>query len=137
MNRVQIAKELVKVAKSLVAADDVFYKMTPLKLKDGGSTRDSIVIAQAIKDAGYEFVSGKFVKISSGGMKLMVRFSRSGLGETKRTFVGFNQGYGGEGPHGLMEFGRIFGLKFDPERVMGNRGAYDDGKEHLLIELEK
>jgi hypothetical protein len=36
-----------------------------------------------------------------------------------------------------MEFGKIFGLAFNPEKVMSNREAYNDGKEYMLVELEK
>jgi hypothetical protein len=99
---------------------------------EGGITRHSIDNAQMIRNAGFQFVQGicRYDK-RKGDYYLDATFQRAGQ-RVAFTFSGFSWGYGGEGPHGLLEFGRIFGIHLDPRKVMGGADMPDAGKVDLV-----
>jgi hypothetical protein len=71
-----------------------------------------------IADAGYRFAHGT-VKFDDdfGGIQSMEVFFRRDDDIASHIFAGFNFGYGGEGPRGMAEFSKIFGLGLKGERI--------------------
>jgi len=123
MDEAKIARRIAR--ECLGAGKDIFTVMKPLRLKKEGPTRVSIENAKAIKNAGYEVASTVY-DYDAQKMKwnLFCTFSRAG--EVKRpghTFEGLSWGYRGEGPRGLLEFGKIFGLNLDENKVLGKVDA--------------
>ena len=125
MNRKAVARRLLAVAKSLVgvSGDTAFTIMKPIRFKPEHGTRNSLENARMIVDAGYRFVKGVYTyDTTRGGWELQAFFDRDG--ETAiHTFNGFSFGYGGEGPHGLLEFGQIFGLGLKADKILVHDGA--------------
>jgi hypothetical protein len=118
-NKKKIARRLVAMAKMLVAdaGDSTFTELTPIRFKPEGSTMNSLANARMIKNAGYEFVKGVYSYDKDyGNYKLQAFFRRDGE-VSVHTFKGFSHGYGGEGPHGMVEFGEIFGVGLSREKV--------------------
>ena len=113
-----------RVARSVAAlADDVFTVRTekPIRFRPEGSTMNSLANARAISAAGYEFVKATMVYDNvRGDWKVEAFFRRGGDPVTAHVFGGFSYGYGGEGPRGLLEFGQVFGLRLDPEKVLSH-----------------
>jgi hypothetical protein len=109
------------VAKELIADHGVFTIMKPIKFKPEGATRFSLENARMIAVAGYRYKSGIFqFHPQHGGYETSVIFERGG--ETaSHTFKGFSFGYGGEGPSGLVEFGEMFYIGFDKEKIYGRK----------------
>lgn len=132
-----IAAELVKIAKDLTATDDVFYKMTPIRLKPAFATAACLANALAIKDAGYQLYDGYLTYDTQRGEYHTTAFFVRGQGiaaeKAKCTFHGFSIGYGGEGPHGMMEFGKMFGWTFSQDGVFDRKhiDARDPGEINL------
>jgi len=129
IRRVENELKLMKVTgmfASAKVATDGFTKVVPLRLKKEGSTRYSIENAQNINDAGY-VVKNYFLEYDKqhGVYELRVSFVRGADGPS-HIFRGFTFGYGGEGPHGLLEFAKIFGLKIDRDKVLGNDREFLD-----------
>ena len=126
-----------KVARSVSAlADDVFTVRTerPIRFKPEGGTVNSLANAKAIREAGYEFVKATMIYDNvRGDWKLEAFFRRENDPVSVHVFGGLNFGYGGQGPRGLLEFGEIFGIVLDPNKVTSNeykqsmppRGAAD------------
>jgi hypothetical protein len=109
------------VARQVMADHGVFTIMKPIKLKPEGATRNSLENARMISIAGYSYRSGMFqFHPQHGGYETTVIFWR-GDETASHTFKGFSIGYGGEGPHGLVEFGTIFGIGFDDEKILGRK----------------
>jgi hypothetical protein len=137
MNKVVVAKEMLKLAKSLTATDDVFYKMTPIRFKPAFATAACLQNAQMIKDAGYQLYDGYLTYDTQRGEYHTTAFFVRGQGvnaeKAQYTFHGFSLGYGGEGTHGLMEFGKMFGWTFSQDGVFGRKhiDARDPGDINL------
>ena len=90
-----------------------------IRFKPEGSTSNSLANAKLIAEAGYKYKSGIFeFKPQFGDYVVVVVFGR-GDETASHTFSGFGIGYSGEGPRGLMEFGKLFGLGFSQEKVFG------------------
>lgn len=106
------------VAKQLMA-DSVFTIKKPMRLKPEGSTMNALANAKMIADAGYSYRSGIFsFDPQYGNYEMTVIFWREDETAT-HTFKGFNFGYGGEGPHGMRDFGRLFSVGFDEKKIFG------------------
>ena len=107
------------VAKQVMADHGVFTVLKPIKFKPEGATRNSLENARLISLAGYNYRSGIFeFKPQQGDYLTTVIFDRNG--ETaSHTFKGFSFGYSGEGSRGMAEFGTIFGIGFDEEKIFG------------------
>lgn len=138
MEKVRVAKELLKMARSLVVATSTFTVMRALRLKKEGSTRASIENAKLIKGAGYRILSTELkYDFQRGNFSLKAEFFRRLDNDTQEwTFEGVNFGYGGEGPRGLVEFSEIFGLGLNKEKILGDRadsGLPDKGKVSLSV----
>lgn len=141
MDNVKVAKELVKVARLVQGAQSHgFTILKPLKLESEGSTRSSLNNAKAIADAGYELESTRCsFNRDRADYKVEAQFSRGSEKIQVWTFKGLSAGYGGEGPHGLIEFGKIFGINLDPDKVFKIDYLRDngllDGKPFRIIVL--
>ena len=117
----KVASELVAIAKLLVAGPTAhrFTKMVPVKLVPEGGTESSLKNARAIKDAGYEFQSGTtYFDDQNASYQLDVVFARGNEAPVTWSFKGFSAGYSGQGPRGLIEFGKIFEIPIKEEIVM-------------------
>ena len=113
-----ITSELVGIARELTSASHDFTRLVPLRFKPEGSTMNSLANARMIKDAGY-IVSGSPIFLYDtvhGNYELEVFFAR-GDGVVSWTFTGFSAFYSGEGPRGLIEFGKIFDWNLKPNLV--------------------
>lgn len=105
-----------------VLKEAAFYIQKPVKLVSEGSTASSIQNALSIKDAGYDLIeSGTEYKWNKNlrTNKLVALFENRHGHKESHEFLGFNWGYGGEGPRGLMEFSHIFKLGLNPDKVFG------------------
>ena len=100
------------------AGDSVFTMKRPIRFKPEGSTMNSLANAKAIQEAGYKFVKGVYTYEGNMGDYFLAAFFERDDETAVHTFRGFSFGYGGEGPHGMMEFGRIFGLGLKEDKVM-------------------
>lgn len=125
MDKVKVARELLKMARGLVAVKSPFTVMKVLQLKREGATKDSIENARLIADAGYEVLSTEFTfDQQRADHDLEVQFYRRSDGHTATwVFKGFYFGYGGEGPRGLIEFSKIFGLGLNADKITSGPGA--------------
>lgn len=121
MKREQIAREIVEAAKMLVAAGadgDVFTVKKPIKFKPDYGTANSLANARMIAEAGYSFVKATYTYDKNrADWKLTAFFDREGE-VASHVFRGFSFGYGGEGPNGMIEFGRIFGIELNRSVVL-------------------
>jgi hypothetical protein len=126
MDKKTVARRLLVVAKNLLAeaGDTMFTVMKPIRFKQEHGTRVSLENAQLIKDAGYEFVKGvySFDKKGPLGWELQAFFKR-GSEVAVHTFKGFSFGYGGEGPHGMVEFSDMFGIGLNKNKIFGDEDA--------------
>jgi len=96
-----------KIAKQIISQ---FTITKPLKIKEDGSTRTSIKNMKLIKEAGYSLKSAiMFYDKTKGNYHLTCTFIRNN-DTVYFTFKGFSIGYGGEGPHGLDESMKLFGI---------------------------
>ena len=137
MNRVKVAREMVEAAKMLMgAADgDVFTVKKPIRFKPEGSTMYSLANARMIAEAGYKFVKATFAFNNvKGTYSLTAFFERDGE-VASHIFKGFNYNYGGEGPHGMVEFGQIFGIHLDQNKILVHdaSGLPEEG----VVDLER
>ena len=110
-----------KIASKIVAApvSHRFTKMVPVKLVPEGGTDNSLKNARAIQEAGYEFQSGiTYYDSEKGNWETMVWFKRGDESPVSWSFKGFSAGYSGQGPRGLIEFGKIFNVPIKEEIVM-------------------
>jgi hypothetical protein len=108
-------------AASRTAAAGSFTVKNPIRFRPEGATAASLANARMILDAGYKLEDGYFEYDTQwGNYKTTAFFSRDEEYQ-EYVFKGFSIGYGGEGPHGMMEFGQIFGWKFKDENVFGRR----------------
>jgi len=114
----KIMDRLAQIAQR-VAAGDVFTIKKPIKFKPEGSTMNAVFNARLIHDAGYEFAAGTVhYEDQFGGIQSIDVFFRRGDELVSHTFKGFNCGYGGEGPHGLVEFSELFGIGLSKNKIM-------------------
>lgn len=131
MNDRKAAMEIVAAAKMIDG--DIFTVMRPIKFKPEAGTRSSLENAQMIADAGYQFVRATYdYDKTKAEWKLTAFFERGGE-VASHIFRGFSVGYGGEGPHGMLSFAKIFGIRLDPKKVLGEEGIPDKG----LVDLER
>lgn len=115
-----ISRELIQLAKEISAASDVFTILKPIKFKPEGSTMNSLINARLIKEAGYEYVRGTMrYDLNKANWYLNV-FFRRGDEIAEHLFKGFSFGYSGEGSRGFVEFGNIFGIGLDYNRITNN-----------------
>lgn len=129
----RIARELVRVAKSLVAANDVFTVQKPIRFKQPYSTADCLYNARLILDAGYVLSYGVITyNTNKGDYETAAGFMR-GSERAEYQFKGFSIGYSGEGSHGMMEFGKMFGWNFSEDGVFGRKwiDQADPGRVNL------
>ena len=131
------AETLMRIAErvfsSTFKSDFVVNKTLTLE-KENSSTEVSLANAQKIKNAGYAFVSGKYSWDKHlGDWSMTVHFLGS-TGTVTHLFRGFAIGFIGEGTKGFLEFGRIFGIYFNEEKLTTNHFFSDSG---LDIPLEK
>jgi len=133
MNRQAVAKELLGVAKELVALKSDFQVVKMLQLKREGATRDSLENARRIKEAGYLLVDGTFTydsKHIEWITEARFRWVVDGSTET-HTFNGFSFGYHGEGPRGLQEFLKMFGWHPNDDKIFSNTFGSESGRVDL------
>jgi len=104
-------KNIEKIAASIL---NQFYVRKPLKLKEGGATRQSLSNAKEIFSAGYDLIEAimNYDKVK-GNYRVECLFkdpfdARQDV--VKWVFTGFAIGYGGEGPRGLDEAMKLFGV---------------------------
>lgn len=114
----KLAKELVKLAKQLIAD-----KLK--KVKETGSTRNSLQNAKAMKEKGLElkelyFSINEDQQINNnpyyGGKGVEAVFTYPN-GVFTHTFWGFNCGYYGEGSRGFHEFLLMFDVKVNDNKI--------------------
>jgi len=130
---VNVANELVRVAKSLVAASDVFTVLKPIRFKQPYSTADCLYNARLILDAGYVLVSGYLnYDTNKADYETVATFKRGNELATYE-FHGFGIGYNGEGPRGMQEFGKMFGWTFSDDGVFGRK--FVDAKDPARVSL--
>lgn len=104
MNNIKIAKQLVKLAKQLMARDVT-------KLREKGSTMSSLENAKLIAKAGYYLYDCYFTVDKDNQIKdrkLIAIFDNPNGEKFMHVFLGFNVGYNGEGPRGFIEFLCLF-----------------------------
>jgi hypothetical protein len=128
-----IAAGIVSIARELMAEDE-FTVPKPIRLKSEGSTMNALANARMIADAGYGFAHGTVhFDEDYGGIQSTDVFFRRGDEITSHTFVGLNIGYSGEGPRGMAEFSKIFGIGLDSNKILSHdyraslqkKGAFD------------
>lgn len=142
MNNKKIAAEIMLIAKSLYAAnvdevrsgEDEFVVIKKLKLKkkEGGDTKLSLENAQLILDAGYDLEDATMTyNTNTAQYELKATFSK-GNDRPFHVFKGLSFGYGGQGPRGLISFGKMFGITLDENKVTsremlkkGEKGTID------------
>jgi hypothetical protein len=113
--------DINKIASNLIAGpmSHRFTKMVPVKLMSEGGTDNSLKNAKAIQEAGYEFQSGiTYYDSEKANWDTVVWFKRGNESPVSWTFKGFSAGYSGQGPRGLIEFGKIFNVPIKEEIVM-------------------
>ena len=130
-----IAASIARVARELLAEDEFTIITTkPMRFKPEGSTMNALANARMIADAGYGFKHGTVhFEDERGGIQSMEVFFQRGDDIAVHTFAGYNLGYSGEGPRGMVEFGKIFGLGLDPNKIFSpeyraslqKKAAYD------------
>lgn len=129
------AREKAIVSRILSAEDQFTMRIIkPIKFKSEGSTANSLFNARMIKEAGYRYIKGNFTyDLNAGNWKLEAFFERDD-GVASHDFKGFSFNYGGEGPSGLVEFGNIFGLRFNKNKILvhGESGLPESGTVDLL-----
>lgn len=124
MNIQKLANEIIKAQYT-----QQFTKVVPIKLKPEGATRFSLENAKIIADARYQLTSDAPMMTydkNKAVYKLKAHFKRGNDTFAEHTFLGFSFGYGGEGPHGLMEFGRLFNFDLDQSKVLGNVAGFGE-----------
>jgi hypothetical protein len=107
-----------KIAKRVIAVDDLFTVKKPIKFKpEGGVTRFSLENARMILEAGYLFERGimQYDNVS-GDWWVTAFFNRDGEVASHK-FGGFSFGYSGEGPRGLIEFSEMFGIGLNAGKI--------------------
>lgn len=125
-----------KIAGEITAAPQKhgFTELKPIRFKPPYGTAACLVNARLIKAAGYELVDGYFTyDTNKGEYKTTAFFARGMEDKQVMDFFGFSIGYGGEGPHGMKEFGQIFGWNFNDDNVFGRKlvEQADPGSIHL------
>ena len=139
MNKEKVAQELMLVAKDLLAGyKSDFYVRKPLILDREGGTRFALSNARKIKEAGYSIVDGTYTWDSTHGKwEMAVNFiDDTGTSMATHIFLGFSVGYGGEGPTGFMEFGKIFGIRFDEKKILEHGVLPPSGKDVPLSNFQ-
>lgn len=136
MKREQIAREMVEAAKILAAAStdgDVFTVKKPIKFKPDYGTANSLINARLIAEAGYRFVKATYTyDRNRADWKLTAFFERDGE-VASHVFRGFSFGYGGEGPRGMIEFGKIFGIHLNESVILSpDAGLPEEGVVDFL-----
>jgi len=132
----RIAREIVSIARELVAVKSDFTVIKTLQLKREGATRDSIENARRILAAGYDLMSGIFeFNRNNAEWRTTAHFVRPGdRHKAVHVFRGFSFGYGGEGPHGMYDFLDMFGWGPSKAKIMDPSFMADqnDGKIRLI-----
>lgn len=120
MNRRQVARELVDIAREIVAVKSPFTVLRPVSLKREGATRDSLENARKIRDAGYELVNAAltFDKNMAHYETKAYFYRKSDGADGVHVFKGLSFGYSGEGSRGMMEFMKMFGMNPDKNKVL-------------------
>jgi hypothetical protein len=105
----------------MIVADDAFTVKKPLRFKSEGSTMSALTNARMIADAGYSFAHGTVrYDDTFGGIQEMEAFFRRDDEVASRVFRGFNFGYGGEGPRGMIEFSQMFFIALDSKKILSH-----------------
>ena len=115
-----IESKIARVTKRL-AAVDMFTVKRPIRFKSEGSTMNALANAQAIAAAGYSFAHGtvRYDDYYGGVQEIEVFFKRDD-DIASHVFKGFNFGYGGEGPRGMIEFGQMFFIALDSKKILSH-----------------
>jgi len=123
------AFQLKKVAGARMAVKSRFTIIRPLSLKKEGATRDSLENARRLKDAGYELINGSMTfDRNKVNWEVKAYFFRKVDGsDGVHIFKGLSFGYGGEGPHGLRNFLRMFGWNPKDEKIF-EHGYFEEEK---------
>ena len=118
MSMKNLVVRLAKIVDKVATGDDIFTVKKPIKFKpEGGVTRLSLENARMIQDAGYRFVRGIMQYDNVGGDWWVTAFFERNEEMASHKFGGFSFGYGGEGPRGLIEFSRMFGIGLDAGKI--------------------
>jgi len=128
-----ISRELVSVARELVAVRSPFMVVKTLQLKREGATRDSLENARRILDAGYILKGGSFTFDSNrADWETWAQF-RWSVDDSivDYVFKGFSFGYSGEGPRGLETFLKMFHWNPDPDKIFRNQFGMEKGSVPL------
>ena len=125
-------KNIEKIAASIL---NQFYVRKPLKLKEGGATtRQSLSNAKEIFSAGYHLIEAvMYYDKVKGNYRVECLFDdlfdvRKDV--VKWVFTGFAIGYGGEGPRGLDEAMKLFGVD-KSDYILGDIKLPDQGTLQL------
>ena len=132
---VKAMDRFAKIAKRMVAVDDLFTVKKPIKFKpEGGVTRFSLENARMILEAGYQFERGimQYDNVN-GDWWVTVFFNRDGEVASHK-FGGFSFGYSGEGPRGLIEFSKMFAIGLNSDKITSSdyRGSLP---QHGVMDL--
>lgn len=132
-----IAAGIVGIARELIAEDEFTVKK-PIRFKPEGSTMNALANAQTIAGAGYHFEHGTVHYDNQyGGVQHMTVFFRRDDDIAAHKFVGFNFGYGGEGPRGMIEFSKIFHIGLNDSSILspGFRASLPEKGVWDLVQL--
>ena len=136
MKRTALAREMVEAAKMLMMAGsdgDVFTVLKPIRLKTDYGTANSLTNARLIADAGYKFIKATYAYDKNHADWKMTAFFERGSEVASHIFRGFSFGYGGEGPHGMVEFGKIFNIHLDSQKILSDSaGLPEEGVVDLV-----
>lgn len=135
------AEILMRIAERVFAStykSDFIVNKTLTLERENSSTEVSLINAQKIKDAGYSVMDGKFSWDSNlGDWSMSVNFMDStGTNMVHHLFRGFSIGFKSDGSKGFLDFGRIFGINFDEEKVMTKKYFSESGKDIPLNKFQ-
>lgn len=97
-----------------------------LKLVPEYGTRASLENARKLKNAGWglEYAVLDF-DTDQANYSTIATFSKDGQ-VFKHTFKGFSIGYGGEGPRGTLEFGKLFDVNLPEDDILTRNKVADN-----------
>lgn len=115
---VKTMDRFAKIAEKVAGYDDIFTVKKPIRFKsEGGVTRFSLENARMILEAGYLFERGIMQYDNVKGEWQVIVFFKRDDEMGSFGFRGFSFGYSGEGPRGLVEFSRMFGIGLNANKI--------------------